>query len=121
MLLAQLAEFTFPNFPTTTEGWIFEVVGIIASLFVFLSFFWSNEKKTRIVNMVGCVVFVIYALLIGSLSVMIMNSACLVLHIVKLVQMRKRSQNGSSQTPDEAAENEQMQQQESSKDDCPKE
>ena len=97
MILFQLAEFTFPNFPTTTEGWIFEVVGIVASLFVFLSFFWSNEKMTRIINMVGCVIFVIYALLIGSLSVMIMNGACLVLHIVKLVQMRKRAKNAKNE------------------------
>lgn len=97
MILSQLAEFTFPNFPTTAEGWIFEVVGIVASLFVFLSFFWSNEKMTRIINMVGCVVFVVYALLIGSLSVMIMNSACLVLHVVKLVQMRKRNKSGNNE------------------------
>lgn len=95
-MLSQLAQFTFPNFPTTTEGWIFEAVGIVASLFVFLSFFWSNEKKTRIVNMVGCVIFVIYALLIGSLSVMVMNGACLVLHIVKLVQMRNKANKGKS-------------------------
>ena len=96
MILSQLAEFTFPNFPTTTEGWIFEAVGIVASLFVFLSFFWSNEKRTRIINMVGCFVFVVYALLIGSLSVMIMNAACLVLHIVKLVQMHNKAKKDNS-------------------------
>lgn len=106
MILSHLAEFTFPNFPTTTEGWIFEVVGIVASLFVFLSFFWSNEKMTRIINMVGCVVFVVYALLIGSLSVMIMNSACLILHIVKLVQMRKKAKNDKQQTDDEQTDKE---------------
>lgn len=100
MLLSLLSEFNFPNFPTTTEGWIFEVVGIVASLFVFLSFFWSNEKITRIINMVGCVVFVVYALLIGSLSVMVMNSACLILHIVKLVQMRAKAKRNKSQTDD---------------------
>lgn len=95
MLLSQLA-FAF-NFPTTVEGWIYEAVGILASLFVFVSFFWSNEKLTRIINMVGCTVFVVYAILIGSVSVCVMNGACLILHIVKLVQMHIKKQNGNEQ------------------------
>lgn len=101
MFLFQLA-FAF-NFPTTLEGWIYEAVGILASLFVFVSFFWSNEKLTRIINMVGCIVFVIYAILIGSVSVCVMNSACLILHIVKLVQMRLKK-NGKSEEPDQQKE-----------------
>ena len=56
MLFSQLA---FGWLPSDPKAWIFEVVGIIASLLVFASFFWSNEKITRIVNMVGCIIFVI--------------------------------------------------------------
>lgn len=91
MVLSQLA---FGWLPSDAQGWIFEVVGIVASLLVFISFFWSNEKVTRIVNMVGCVVFVIYAILIQSLSVCVINGACFILHVVKLVQMRIKSKNG---------------------------
>ncbi len=89
MLLSQLA-IGF-NFPDTVEGWIFEIIGMVASVLVFVSFFWSNEKLTRIVNMTGCVVFVVYGFLIGSLSVCAINGACFILHIVKLVQMYKRN------------------------------
>lgn len=102
MLLSQLA---FAWLPTDPQAWIFEIVGIIASLIVFASFFWSNEKITRIVNMVGCVIFVVYAILIQSLSVCIINSACFILHIVKLVEMRKRARN-QSQTVEEKTEKE---------------
>lgn len=101
MLFSQLA---FAWLPTDPKDWIFEIIGIIASLLVFISFFWSNEKKTRIVNMVGCVIFVIYAILIESLSVCIINSACFILHVVKLVQMHKRAKNDKTENHDETDE-----------------
>lgn len=91
MLQLQLA---FAWLPDNPQDWIFEIIGIIASLLVFASFFWSNEKITRIVNMVGCVIFVAYAVLIQSLSVCIINGACFILHVVKLVQMRRKARKG---------------------------
>ena len=97
MLFSQLA---FGWLPSDPKAWIFEVVGIIASLLVFASFFWSNEKITRIVNMVGCIILVIYAILIQSLSVCIINGACFILHIVKLVQMYNRAKKDKNKTTD---------------------
>lgn len=99
MMLSQLA-IGF-NFPDTAEGWIFEIIGMVASVLVFVSFFWSNEKLTRIVNMVGCVVFVVYGFLIGSLSVCAINGACFVLHIVKLVKMHKKPQGDKADEADD--------------------
>lgn len=103
MLLSQLA---FAWLPTDPKDWIFEIIGIVASLFVFASFFWSNEKITRLVNMVGCAIFIVYSVLIQSLSVCIINSACLILHIVKLIQMRKKAQNDKAQTVDKKTDEE---------------
>jgi len=101
MIFSQLAF----AWPTTTIGWIYEAVGILASLFVFISFFWSNEKLTRIVNMVGCAVFVVYAVLIGSISVGVMNGACLILHVVKLIKMHAKAKKGETETVDNAEQN----------------
>lgn len=101
MIFSQLAF----AWPTTTIGWIYEAVGILASLFVFISFFWSNEKLTRIVNMVGCAVFVVYAVLIGSISVGVMNGACLILHVVKLIKMHTKAKKGKTETVDNAEQN----------------
>lgn len=86
----------FGWFPDNPQDWIFEAIGIVASLFVFASFFWTNAKITRIVNMVGCVIFVVYSILIQSLSVCVINCACFILHIVKLVQMYLRAKNEKS-------------------------
>lgn len=91
MIFSQLA---FSWLPDNPQDWAFEIIGIVASLLVFASFFWSNERITRIVNMAGCVIFVIYAVLIQSLSVCIINGACFILHIVKLVQMRRKASKG---------------------------
>lgn len=104
MILSQLA---FSWLPDNPQSWIFETVGIVASLLVFASFFWSNEKVTRMVNMVGCVVFVVYAILIQSLSVCIINGACFILHVVKLVQMynrAKKAKNEQSQKGEQPAQ-----------------
>ena len=57
--------------------------------------------------MVGCVVFVIYAVLIQSLSVCIINGACFILHIVKLVQMYVKKKKGNVKPRDDAS-NEQI-------------
>lgn len=94
MTLSQLA---FSWLPSNPQAWAFETVGIVASLLVFASFFWSNEKITRMVNMVGCVAFVIYAILIQSLSVCIINGACFILHVVKLVQMYNRAKKAKAE------------------------
>ena len=107
MLLSQLAFAWLPSDPT---AWIFEIVGIVASLLVFASFFWSNEKITRIVNMVGCVIFVIYAVLIESLSVCIINAACFILHVVKLTQMYLKRKRDRAQSSFEQSQAEQPQQ-----------
>lgn len=96
-MLEQLA---FSWLPSDPQSWIYETVGIVASLLVFISFFWSNEKLTRIVNMVGCVAFVVYAVLIQSLSVCVINSACFILHVVKLVQMRRRADKAKKENAD---------------------
>lgn len=105
MLYSLLA---FGWLPSDPKDWIFEIVGIVASLIVFASFFWSNEKITRIVNMAGCVIFVIYAILIQSLSVCIINGACFILHVVKLVQMHNKAKRSNSQKQNDLPDNEEQ-------------
>ena len=40
----------------TAVYWIKEGVGILASAFVLISFLFSNERKTRIINIVGAAI-----------------------------------------------------------------
>lgn len=47
----------------------FEILGIIASLFVLLSFIFSSEIKIRLVNIVGAFLFVVYGIFINAFSI----------------------------------------------------
>lgn len=69
-------------------NWI-ELIGILATLFVFIGFTQSGENKIRIFNMIGSIIFVIYGLLIGSLSVWLLNGACFILNVIKIFKSRK--------------------------------
>jgi len=66
-----------------------EIIGIIASGFVLISFLYSGESKIRIVNIIGSVLFVIYGILIGALSVYLMNGILIIVHISKLLKLKK--------------------------------
>ena len=63
-----------------------EALGIIATVFVLLSFLFNEPKQIRIVNIIGAILFVIYGLLIGALSVWLLNGALIVIHIYYLLK-----------------------------------
>ena len=68
-----------------------EWLGIVASVCILVSFLTSNQIKTRIINSVGCVVFVVYGILLPAYSTAFMNAVMLVVHIVFLIKhFRKR-------------------------------
>jgi len=46
-----------------------EYIGYSASLMVLLSFTMKNVKKLRLVNMAGCILFVIYGFLMPTLRI----------------------------------------------------
>ncbi|AWH75631.1 uroporphyrinogen decarboxylase [Dokdonia sp. Dokd-P16] len=54
-----------------------EIVGYLASLFVLLSFLNKDLRKLRIVNSIGCALFVTYGVLLGSIPIIITNLAIL--------------------------------------------
>lgn len=63
-----------------------EWLGIIASTLVLVSFLTSNQIKTRIINLVGCVVFIIYGFLLPAYSTAFMNIAMIIVHVVFLTK-----------------------------------
>ena len=80
-----------------------EWIGLLASVFVLVSFLFSNELKTRIINLIGCIIWVICGIVVKQYSISIMNGALIIVHVVKLVKMflakRKQTQaNAVEQT-----------------------
>lgn len=65
-----------------------EVIGVLASVIVLISFIFDSEKKIRIINILGCTLFVIYGVLIHSFSVWFLNGMLLFVHLNKLLKMR---------------------------------
>lgn len=66
----------------------FEIIGTIASIIVLLSFLMKGERRIRLINIFGALVFVIYGVLIGAFSVWFLNSILVVIHIYKLIKSR---------------------------------
>ena len=63
-----------------------EIIGICATLFVLLSFLFRDEKRIRLVNIVGAALFVAYGLIMGALSVWLLNAALIIIHIYFLLR-----------------------------------
>ena len=85
-----------------------EWLGIVASAFVLVSFLTSNQIRTRLINLVGCVVFVVYGLILPAYSTAFMNAALIIVHIVYLVKdfkARKRLKTVNQEESSLAVEN----------------
>lgn len=57
-----------------------EIIGIVATLFVLLSFMFENPFKIRIVNIIGAALFVVYGLCLNALSVWLLNLILIFIH-----------------------------------------
>lgn len=67
----------------------YEILGIIASLFVLISFLIKGEAKIRLVNAIGCIIFVIYGLCIDALSIWLLNGITLIINVYKSYKLLK--------------------------------
>ena len=64
----------------------YEILGTAASVLVLISFLMKGEKKIRIINIVGALLFVIYGVLIKAFSVWLLNGILILIHIYKLIK-----------------------------------
>ena len=85
-----------------------EWLGLVASAFVLISFLTSNQIKTRLINMVGCIAWVIYGFLLPAYSTAIMNGAVFIVHVVFLtkhfLKLRKEKNSQKENTENEEKE-----------------
>nr|DAH16519.1 MAG TPA: inner membrane protein [Caudoviricetes sp.] len=66
----------------------YEIVGIIATIVVLLSFTMTKCERIRIVNMVGAAIYCLYGHLIKSPSTIILNGALIAIHTFFLVKRK---------------------------------
>lgn len=77
-----------------------EIFGIPAMVLVFLSYLFTNQVKLRIINIVGCVVFIAYGLAIAATtqwqtgwSTVVLNTASFIVHLVWLIRYKINKKN----------------------------
>ncbi|MCT4583063.1 MAG: YgjV family protein [Flavobacteriales bacterium] len=63
-----------------------EWVGYAASLGVLVSFLMKDIKVLRVVNSVGCALFVAYGFMLGSIPIIVTNVAILVVNAYYLLK-----------------------------------
>lgn len=68
--------------------WV-ELLGILSTVFVLISFLFNDTVKIRIVNIIGAGLFVIYGILLNALSVWLLNGALILIHIYYLIKNKK--------------------------------
>ena len=62
----------------------YELIGLLGTVFVLLSFIQNDEKKIRKINILGAILFVCYGLITKTYSTAFLNLCLCIIHIIKL-------------------------------------
>ncbi|MCF8408174.1 MAG: YgjV family protein [Crocinitomicaceae bacterium] len=68
-----------------------EYIGYLASLLVLVSFLMKNMTYLRLVNILGCLVFIAYGALLPSIPIIITNAAIVLINSFYLLKIRKKT------------------------------
>ena len=72
-----------------------ELMGYLSSVIVLISFLMSSVVKLRVINTIGCVIFVTYAILIRSYPTAFLNVCLICVNIYYLVKLTKSDKHYS--------------------------
>ena len=67
-----------------------EIIGIVATLFIVVAFLQTGERRIRILDGIGAILFVVYGFCIHSFSTILLNSILIGVQIYKIVKLSKR-------------------------------
>ncbi len=68
-----------------------EYIGYVASGIVLLSFLMRKMFFLRVVNTVGCVFFIVYGMMLGSIPIILTNTAIVLINVYYLTKRNKPS------------------------------
>lgn len=80
----------------------YELIGIVGTVFVLVSFLQKSEEKIRQVNIIGASFFIVYGIITKTYSTAILNTALLFIHLTKLnligkIKKQIRRTNGNAE------------------------
>jgi hypothetical protein len=79
------------NMTGVNWDFVFEIIGIAASLVVSVSLCMKNIRALRVVNLSGGAVFIVYGILIASPSIILLNAFASVVNVYYLLKMKTAS------------------------------
>ena len=68
---------------------MYEIIGIIATLFIVVAFTRDGEVHIRILDLIGAILFIVYGLCIHSFSTVLLNAVLVCVQCVKLRKLRE--------------------------------
>ncbi len=71
---------------------LIEWVGYGASILLVISLMMTDITKLRIINSIGCLMFVIYGLIVGAYPVALSNMAIILINFYNLYKLKSQKQ-----------------------------
>lgn len=69
----------------------YELFGILGTVLILIGFLSDSEKRIRIFDMAGSALFVLYGILIGAYSNILLNGILIIVHIFKLRKIGRKA------------------------------
>lgn len=66
-----------------------EIIGIIGTLFIVFAFAQTGERKIRILDGIGALLFIVYGIQTHTFSTVLLNFILICVHIYKLAKATK--------------------------------
>lgn len=67
-----------------------EILGYVATAIVIFSFTIRNLKWLRIVNTIGCFLFIVYGLFLLNMPIIITNAAIMIINLYQISETLKK-------------------------------
>ncbi|MDR1226681.1 MAG: hypothetical protein LBK47_07260 [Prevotellaceae bacterium] len=68
---------------------VIDIIGYLAPAFLVLSFLFKDVIKLRLINTIGCTLFIIYGMFISAYPVVIANAFIVIINLYHLVTSKK--------------------------------
>ena len=79
-----------------------DIFGYVGTAVVLLSFAMTDIKWMRTINMIGCIISVIYAICVSNMPTVVLNASIFVINSVQITRLfidEKRDSRGISKDP----------------------
>ena len=82
------------------KQFIFDMIGYTGSFLVVISMLMTSVVKLRVINTIGAVIFLCYAICIRSIPTAVMQLSLIIINVINLYKLIKKNKQTTSATGD---------------------